>query len=116
MFLMYFYIFYCFLVSDIIFVFCTDHAPLRPAGMSPLVWRGAPHGGAGPCGTADEDTDLDKVGESLTQLMIGVPLTRDDDIPIRMRRHASGGGSRFARLFRKVARAVVCYSEYHHGD
>ena len=85
--------------------------------MSLLVRRGASHGGAGPSGTAGEyDTDLDEVEESLTQLTIGVPLTRDDDIPIRMRRHASGGGSRFARLFRKVARAVVCYSEHHHDD
>ena len=64
--------------------------------MSPLVRRGATHGGAGPSGTAGEDTDLDEVEESLTQLTIGVPLTRDDDILIRMRRHASGGGSRFA--------------------
>ena len=84
--------------------------------MSPLVWRGASQGGAGPSGTASKDTNLDEVEESLTQLTIGVPLTRDDDIPICMRRHASGGESRFARLFRKVARAVVCYSEHHHDD
>ena len=103
-------------MSDIIFVFRTDRAPLRPTGMSPLVRTGAPHGGAGPSSTVGEDTNLDEVEESLTQLTIGVPLTRDDDIPIRMRRHASGGGSLFARLFRKVARAVVCYSEHHHDD
>ena len=64
--------------------------------MSPLVRRDATHGGAGLSGTTGEDTDLDEVEESLTQLTIGVPLTRDDDILIRMRRHASGGGSRFA--------------------
>ena len=98
------------------FVLYTDRAPQRPAGMSPSVQRGATQGGAGPSGTAGEDTDLDEVEESLTQLTIGIPLTRDDDIPIRMRRHASGGGSRFVRLFRKVARAVVCYSEHHHDD
>ena len=84
--------------------------------MSPLVRRGAAQGGAGPSGTGGEDTDLDEVEESLTQLTISVPLTRDEDIPIRTRRHASGGGSRFARLFRKVARVVVCYSEHHHDD
>ena len=85
--------------------------------MSPLVRRGASQGGAGPSGTTGEyDTDLDEVEESLTQLTIVVPLTMDEDIPIRMRRHASGGGSRFSRLFRKVARAVVCYSEHHHDD
>ena len=84
--------------------------------MSPLVRRGATQGGAGPSSTTGEDTDLDEVEESLTQLTIGIPLTRDDDIPIRMRCHASGGGSRFVRLFRKVARAVVCYSEHHHDD
>ena len=76
-------------------MFCTDRAPLRPAGMSPLVRRGATQGGAGPIGTTGEDTDLDEVEESLTQLTISGPLTRDEDIPIRMRHHASGGGSRF---------------------
>ena len=71
----------------------------------------------GPGGTAgDDEADLDVVEDSLMQLTIYVPLTRDEDIPIRMCRHASGGGSRFARLFRKVARAVVCYSEHHHDD
>ena len=84
--------------------------------MSPLVRRGAAQGGAGPSGTAGEDTYLDEVEESLTQLTIFVPLTRDEDIPVRMRRHASGGGSQFARLFRKVAQAIVCYSEHHHDD
>ena len=55
------------------------------------------HGGVGPSGTAGEyDTDLDEVEESLTQLTIFVPLTKDEDIPIRMRRHASGGGSQFS--------------------
>ena len=85
--------------------------------MSPLVWRGAAQGGVGSSGTVGEyNTDLDEVEESLTQLTISVPLTRDEDIPVRMRRHASGGGSRFSRLFRKVARAVVYYSEHHHDD
>ena len=64
--------------------------------MSSLVRRGATQGGAGPSGTAGEDTDLEKVEESLTQFTIYVPLTRDEDIPVRMRRHASGGGSRFS--------------------
>jgi hypothetical protein len=85
--------------------------------MSPFVRRGALQGGAGPSDTAGEyDTDLDEVEESLTQLTISVPLTRDEDIPVCMCRHASGGGSQFARLFRKVARAAVCYSEHHHDD
>ena len=54
--------------------------------MSPLVRRGAAHGGAGPSGTTGEyDKDLDEVEELLTQLMISVPLTRDEDIPLRMR-------------------------------
>ena len=71
--------------------------PLRLAGMSPLVQRGAVQGGAGPSGTTGEyDTDLDEVDESLNQLMIFVPLTRDEDILVRMRQHASGGGSHFA--------------------
>ena len=84
--------------------------------MSPLVWRGAAQGGVGLSSTAGEDIDLDEVEESLTQLTIYVPLTRDEDIPIRMHRHASGGGSRFARLFRKVTQVVLCYSEHHHDD
>ena len=85
--------------------------------MSPLVRRGASQGGVGPSGTAGEcDTDLDEVEESLTRLTIFVPLTRDEDIPVHMRRHASGGGSRFSRLFCKVARVVICYSKHHHDD
>ena len=91
--------------------------PLRPAGMSPLVRRGASQGGVGPGGTVGEyDTDLDEVEESLTQLTISVPLTRDEDIPVHMRCHASGGSSHFARLFCKVAQAIICYSEHHHDD
>ena len=112
---MYFSIFCCFWCLTQ-YLFCTDRAPLRPAGMSPLVRRGDTHGGVGLSGIAGEDTDLDEVEESLTQLTIFVPLTRDEDIPIRMRRHASGGGRRFTRLFRKVAQVVVCYSEHHHDD
>ena len=85
--------------------------------MSPLVQRGAAQGGADLSGTAGQyDTDLDKVEESLTQLTISVPLTRDEGILVYMRRHASGGGSRFARLFRKVTQAIVYYSEHHHDD
>ena len=85
--------------------------------MSSLVWRGVAQGGVGPSGTTGEyDTNLDKVEEFLTQLTIYVPLTRDEDIPVRMHYHASGGGSRFSRLIHKVARAVVFYSEHHHDD
>ena len=85
--------------------------------MSSLTQRGATHAGVGLSGTAgDYDTDLDEVEESLTRLMISVPLTRDEDIPVHMRQHTSGGGNRFARLFRKFARAIVCYSEHHHDD
>ena len=74
-------------------LFCTDRAPLRPAEMSPLVRRGAAQGGVGPSSTAGDDIYLDEVEESLTQLTISIPLTKDEDIPVRMRRHASGGGS-----------------------
>ena len=85
--------------------------------MSPLTRRGATHAVAGPSSTtSDYDTDLDMVEESLTQLTISVPLTRDEDIPVYMRRHTSSGGGHFARLFRKVARAVVCSSEHHHDE
>jgi hypothetical protein len=85
--------------------------------MSSLVQRGASQGGAGPSGTTGEyDTDLDEVEELLTQLTIFFPLTRDEDIPVCMRRHASGGSSQFSRLFCKVTRVVVYYSEHHHDD
>ena len=64
--------------------------------MSPLTCRGAVHTGAGPSGTtSDDETTLDLVEKSLMQLTIPVPYTRDEDIPIQMRRHTSGGGSRF---------------------
>ena len=85
--------------------------------MSPLTWRGVTHSVAGPSGTADDDeTALDMVEELLMQLTVSVPYTRDEDIPIRMRRHTSGGGSRFTQLFRKIAHAITCYSEHHHDE
>lgn len=85
--------------------------------MSPLTRRRAAHTGAGLSGTAgDDETTLDLVEESLMQLTVSVPYTRDEDILIPMCRHTSGGGSRFTRLFRKIARAVACYSEHHHDE
>ena len=51
--------------------------------MSLLTRRGASHIGEGLSGTTgDDETDLDLVEESLMQLMMSVPYTRDDDIPI----------------------------------
>ena len=85
--------------------------------MSSLVQKGASQGGACLSGTIGKyDTNLDEMEESLTQLTISIPLTKDEDIPVCMHHHASGGGSQFSRLFRKVTRAVVCYSEHHHDD
>ena len=90
---------------------------MRLASMSPLSRRGASHTGAGPSGTAEDDeTDLDLVKQSLMQLIMPVPYTRDEDILIWMRCHTSGGGSRFMRLFCKITRVVVCYSEHHHDE
>ena len=75
------------------------------------------HIGAGSSSTAgDDETTLDLVEESLMQLTVSVPYTRDEDIPIRMRRHTSGGGSHFTRLFHKIACVVACYSEHHHDE
>ena len=90
---------------------------MRPTDMSSISWRGAPQTGAGSSNTArDEEMDLDMVEESLMQLTILIPYTRDEDIPVRMRHHTSGGGGRFTRLLRKVARVVVYYSEHHHDE
>ena len=87
---------------------------MRPADMSLLSRRGVSHIGVGPSGTArDEETNLDLVKESLMQLTMSVPYTKDEDILVRMRCHTSGGGSRFTRLFRKITRVVVFYSENH---
>ena len=69
---------------------------MRPAGMSPLSWRGISQTSAVPSSTAkDEETNLDLVEESLMQLTMPVPYTKDEDIPVRMCHHNSGGGSRF---------------------
>lgn len=85
--------------------------------MSLLTQGGATHSVAGPSGTTGNDeTDLDVVEESLMQLTMEVPLTRDKEILVRMRLHTSGGRSRFARLFREVTRAIVCYSKHHHDE
>ena len=62
-----FHVFICFWCLTQFSLFCADHALLRPTGMSPLVRRGATHGGAGPSGTAGEyNKDLDEVEELLT--------------------------------------------------
>jgi hypothetical protein len=85
--------------------------------MSPFTRRGATHSVAGLSGTAGNDeTTLDLVEELLMQLTMSVPYIRDEDIPTCMRRHTSGGGSRFTQLFHKVARAIACYSEHHHDE
>ena len=76
--------------------------------MSPLIWRGATHTSAGPSGTAgDDETTLDLVEESLMQLTVSIPYTKDEDIPIWMCRHTSGGRCRFTRLFRKITSVVA---------
>ena len=85
--------------------------------MSPLSRRSVSQTCAGPSGTAtDEETNLDLVEESLMQLTMPIPYNRDEDVPVRMRHHTSGGGSRFMQLFRKIAHAVVYYSEHHHDE
>ena len=54
------------------------------------------HTCAGTSGTAgDDETTLDLVEELLMQLTVSVPYTRDEDIPIHMCHHTSGGRSRF---------------------
>ena len=85
--------------------------------MSSLSWRGASHIDVGSSSTVgDDETDLDLVEESLMQLTMSVPYTKDEDILIQMRHHTSGGGSRFTQLFHKITRAMACYSEHHHDE
>jgi hypothetical protein len=73
--------------------------------MSPIQCRGAPRIGAGSRGTAeDEHWDaLDIMEDDLIYLMVPVPYTGDEDIPMWMCHHTRGGGGRFTRLLRKVA-------------
>ena len=90
---------------------------MRPTGMSPISWRGAPQTGAGPSDTTrDEQMDLDMVKEDLMHLTVPIPYTRDEDIPIRMHHHTSGGGGLLTQLVCKVAQVVACYSEHQHDD
>lgn len=57
--------------------------PRQLVGMSLLTWRGATHTGAGPSGTTgDDEIALVLVKESLMQLTVSVPYTRDEDIPL----------------------------------
>ena len=85
--------------------------------MSSLTRRGEAHLGVGPSGTtSDDETTLDLVEDSLMQLTVSVSYTRDEDIPIRMHRHTSGGGSCFMSLFHKIACVVACYRKHHHDE
>ena len=86
--------------------------------MSPISRRGVQRIGVEPSGTVESEQGdtLDLLEEDLIQLTVLVPYTRDEDIPMRMRRHTDSGGGRFTRLLRKVAWVVMCYSEHHHDD
>ena len=50
-----------------------------------------------PSGTVESEQGdtLDLLEEDLIQLTVLVPYTRDEDIPMRMRRHTDGGGGLF---------------------
>ena len=65
---------------------------------------------------SEQGDPLDLVEEDLIQLTVPIPYTWDEDIPLCMRHHTSGGRGRFTRLLCKVARAILCYSEHHHDD
>lgn len=74
--------------------------------------------GARPRGTTEDEKGdtLDLMEENLKQLMVLVPYTREEDIPIHMCRHPRGGGGCFSHLLHKLAWDVLCYSENHHDD
>ena len=64
---------------------------MEPTCMSLISQRGVPQIGVGPSGTTrDEDTNLDMVEESLMQLTILIPYTRDEDILIHMHLYIGG--------------------------
>ena len=65
--------------------------------MSPISRRGALRIGVGPIGTTGNEhgDPLDLVEEDLIQLTVPIPCTRDEDIPLHMHRHTSGGRGHF---------------------
>ena len=86
--------------------------------MSPITRRGVLRIGAGSSGMAGSEKGhtLDLLEEDHIQMMVPVPYTRDEDIPMHMRQHTNDGRGRFTRLLYKVAQVVLCYNEHHHDD
>ena len=64
----------------------------------------------------DHSDMLDLLEEDLNHLTMAVLFTRQEEIPVRLQRHTTGVRGRFARVLRKVSRAIVCYSENHHDE
>ena len=77
-----------------------DRAPVRPAGMSPIQHQGELRVGAGLSGIigGKQGDTLDLLEEELIQLTVPILYTRDEDIPMSMRRHTRRDGGCFMWL------------------
>ena len=79
----------------------------RPGGSSPLDRRArsrfVPRG----------DDIIRELEENLERLTLDIPDANIDDLPMRYQRSTMGVPGQFSRLLRRVARAVMCYHEYH---
>lgn len=96
--------------------FCTDLAPMRPVGMSPMQRTSQVGYVARDAQQQDQSDTLDLLEEDLNRLTVAVSFTRQEEILVRLQWHTTGAGGRFSHVLRKISQAVVCYSEHHHDE
>ena len=84
--------------------------PFWPPGSSPIQIRGEIGAVVGQ-GVADED--LKEIKHNLDGLTMNIPEIMVDELPRRYQYHTIGVSTSIGRLLRRVAWAVICYSEQH---
>ena len=58
---------------------------------------------------------LAEMEHNLERLTIDIPETRTNYIPLKLQRHVTSVPGPLRRFMRKVACAIVCYHDHHHG-
>jgi hypothetical protein len=90
------------------FVDNTNFGPYRPPGTSPIQQRGEV-----PAAVPQYVEDYQVVEHNLEFLTADIPDMTLEEVPRCDQRHTVEVSTAMGRLLHRVARAVVCYREYH---
>jgi hypothetical protein len=82
--------------------------PYRPPSSSPIQRRGERDVIVGVV-----VADFETIEKNMDGLTMNIPDVSIDDVPRHYQIHIVGVSTSIHRLLRKVARAIVCYSEQH---